>query len=119
MGWGADALYEGRYIEYAPNAAELTAAFEAAAFEVGRLARSVDCLLSSGAIHGSGARTYIEEAIGRKPVDIFSPEEVREMVATTRWCDPNDLDPNFLSAFWSARKFLETRAELGLSAWME
>ncbi len=119
MGWGADALYDGTNIDYAPNAAELTAAFEAAAVEVGQLAKSVDGFLTMGAIHGSGARLYMEEAIGRKAVGIFSPNEIREMAATPRWRDPTDLAPDFLSAYWSARKFLETCAKLGLGAYME
>jgi hypothetical protein len=119
MGWDAHALRDGRYIRYAADVAELTAAFEAAAQEVKRLAGSVDGWLSHGALDCAWPRVFIEEAIGREAVGIFSPEEVRALVASARWRDPTGLDAIELSMYWSARKFLQTCAEHGLGAWME
>jgi hypothetical protein len=119
MGWDANALRDGRYINYAADAAELAAAFEAAAREVQRLAGSVDHWLFHGGLDCSSTRYVIEQAIGREAIGIFSPEDVREFVATAKWPDPVGLDEYALSMYWSARKFLETCAELGLGAWME
>lgn len=119
MGWDANALRDGQYIDYAADAGELTAVFDAAAREVQRLAGCVDHMLFHGGLDCSWTREFIEEAIGREAVGIFSPEEVRAFVASAKWRDPAGLDENALCMYWSARKFLETCAEHGLGVWME
>lgn len=118
MGWDADALKDGQYLDPSKDA-EVLAVFAEAARDVQKLAGHVDGYLFNGGLDLSGARRWLEEAIGQPAEGIFSPEEVQGFASKARWRNPQRVDTKHLSDYWAARKFLETCARCGLGIWME
>lgn len=75
---------------------------------------SVDGMLEDGGLDCMDCGLFLQEATGES---VFKPEGwpknlVKELNANTKWDEIEDKEP--LWAFWSARKFLETCAELEL-----
>lgn len=101
------------WIAHAIDAEKQSTAFQKAADTVLQKTGTVDALLSEGAIQKSCA-VMLAQATD-EPVysdEPWSPEKVKALAKSAQWNFP--YEESDASAYWSARFFLETCAELNV-----
>jgi hypothetical protein len=108
MGWDA-------YTVPRPTGANKKA-FTEAATAVDEKGWGRDIGLDIGWLDTRLAGEYLGEATGEDVYaeEPWSPERVRQINAGARWPEPGSVPSCELWAYWSARTFLQTSAELGL-----
>ncbi len=121
MGWDAYATYaNGRPLirkwrtDKRIKSARLRAAFEQASAEFEALAGEVDWMLAVGGLDVSTCGEMVERATGMSAWDEkgWSSRKVRKANEYANW--DFEFPKDDLISYWSARKFLEVCAELGL-----
>jgi hypothetical protein len=92
-----------------------TEAFEKACAQVKELGGTVDAFLEMGSLDCSACCRMLEEATGESCYNEegWNADKVQELSEKADWRILYDNDDAW--AYWSARKFLETCAELNLS----
>ena len=113
MGWSADALKNGLYIDIQSDA-DARSAFAAAAGRVRKLCGSCDGFLEDGGVHLSVCRQVLRDAAGRDVNgEILSPADVVSLLESCEWEAPESIEENHRSGYWSIRVLLETCANSG------
>jgi hypothetical protein len=111
MGWSADALKNGEYLDPVRDGAILQA-FAAAMREVQEAAGSADAFLEDGGLHLSACKRELARATGeRLDGERWSGEQAAAVCTRARWEVTIATD---LVGYWSARRFLEVCREQGL-----
>lgn len=121
MGWDAYATYpSGRYLlknwrtDHRLTSNRLRTAFEQASAEVEVLTGDVDWMLATGGLDVSTCGELLYKATGFSAWDEkgWSPRKVKRANHAAIW--DFEVPKDDLVPYWSARKFLEVCAELGL-----
>ncbi len=121
MGWDAYATYpNGRYLlqnwetDHRLKSRRLRMAFEQASADVAAMAGDVDWMLATGGLDVSTCADLLHNATGFSAWDEkgWSPRKVRKATNSANW--DFEVPEDDLVSYWSARKFLEVCAELGL-----
>lgn len=121
MGWDAYATYpSGQTLrqnwktDHRLTSRRLREAFERSSAEVEALTGSADCLLATGALDVSTCADLLKRATGDNPWDEkgWKPRKVKQANEYANW--EFEVHEDDIVAYWSARKFLEICAELGL-----
>jgi hypothetical protein len=112
MGWSADALKDGRYLDEDRDR-ELLAEFRRAGEALIRDHGGIDFMFGTGALHLGQCKLALARATGRKvDGETWTPAEVCEAYRSATWVEPDGAGDRM--AFWNVRVFLETCCRLGL-----
>ena len=112
MGWYAEALKGGRYVDI--NTDEQARSVFALAAQTAMLRGGVDVFLEKGGVHLSRCREFLRQAAGRDiNHEILTPEEVVRLNRDCVWPSESLVDEDRLGAYWSIRILISTCADNG------
>ena len=112
MGWYADALKDGHYLDEERDR-ELLAEFGRVADELAREHGGADAFFMHGGLHLSACRHALAQATGRNvDGEVWSPEQVRSVYESADWRVPANEDGRM--GYWNAKSLLELCCAFGL-----
>ena len=88
---------------------ECDAAFEQAYEELAKLGQGADGFLKLGSLDCGLSRHFVRQALGSlpEPGDLWPPDEVAGRAAKAQWPSPEQVPPDQMWAYVSAKKFVE------------
>jgi hypothetical protein len=113
VGWYADALKDGKYLDIEEDE-HARATFASAAETAVTRGGGRDLFLDSGGVHLSSCRRFLQEACGHDVNHtILTPAEVIALLKQCNWPDPDTVQKHALPAYWSIRLLLDACAANG------